>query len=113
MRRFHYAGGSIVVSDQVCKAILRYARALARSDTSDIIVVPSFTDDFGTGLSHIVLGPASQIISVPAPDLEVAIEDAHTVEILEGRTRSLDPERPDWGEEITDIVDLKAYDWGL
>ena len=113
MRRLFYAGGSIVISDQVCKAVLRYARALARNDSANVVTLPSFTEDFGRGISHILVGPTSQLLSVPTADLEVELTDAQIVEILEGRTKSLDPERPDWSDDITDIEDLTVYDWGL
>lgn len=113
MRRLFYAGGSIVISDQVCKAVLRYARALARNDSANVVTLPSFTEDFGRGISHILVDPTSQLLSVPTADLEVELTDAQIVEILEGRTKSLDPERPDWSDDITDIEDLTVYYWGL
>lgn len=113
MRKLHYAGGSIIISDQVCKAVLRYARALSHSDTSDLVILPSFTEEFGRGVAHILIGPASQILSVPTADLEIDLADSRMVEILESRTKELDPQRPDWDEDVADVMDLDQYDWGM
>lgn len=113
MRKLYYAGGSIIISDQVCKAILRYGRALARAESADLIILPAFTEDFGKGVAHILLGPSSQFLSVPTADFDVDLADSRMVEILESRTRELDPDRPDWREDVADVHDLDGYDWGL
>ena len=113
MRRLYYAGGSIIISDQVGKAVLRYARALARHQSSDLVVLPAFTEDFGKGVAHILIGPSSQMMSVPTAEFEIDLADAHMVEILESRTKTNDPDRPDWSDDIADVMDLEGYDWGL
>lgn len=113
MRKLYYAGGSIIISDQVCKAVLRYARALARTESADLVILPAFTEDFGKGVAHILIGPSSQILSVPTADLEIDLADAQMVEILESRTKELDPERPAWSDDIADVMDLDGFDWGL
>ena len=100
MRKLYYAGGSIIISDQVCKSILRYGRALARSGSSDLVVLPAFTENFGKGVAHILLGPASQMLSVPTAEFDIDLADAHMVEILESRTKELDPDRLDEGAVI-------------
>jgi hypothetical protein len=113
MRKLYYAGGSIIINDQVCKAILRYSRALARSGSSDLVIMPAFTEAFGRGVAHILLGPASQMMSVPTADFDVDLADARMVEILESRTHQHDPERPEWSDDIDDVMDLDGFDWGL
>ncbi len=113
MRKLYYAGGSIIISDQVCKAVLRYSRALAKSESSDLIILPAFTEAFGKGVAHILIGPASQMMSVPTADFDVDLADARMVEILEGRTLKNDPDRPEWSEDVADVMDLDGFDWGL
>lgn len=113
MRKLYYAGGSIIISDQVSKAVLRYARALSRSGTADFVILPAFTEDFGKGVAHILIGPASQMMSVPTAEFEIDLADAHMVETLESRTLQLQPDRPDWSEDVADVMDLDGYDWGL
>lgn len=113
MRKIYYSGGSVVVSDQVCKAILRYSRALARAGTADIVVFPAFTIEHPRGIAHILVGPSSQLLSVPWNDVGVDLNDAGMVEILEGRTHKLDPSTPKWGEDIVDVEDFTTFDWDL
>jgi hypothetical protein len=33
------------------------------------------------------------------------------VEILEGRTRRLHPDAPDWDKDIIDVTDFTSFDW--
>ena len=111
MRKLHYAGGSVTISDQVCKAILRYARALAKAETADLVVFPGLTGDNRLGAAHILIGPSSQLLSVPVEDLDLDLADSRMVEILESRTKSLDPDRPEWGQDVVDIEDFTSFDW--
>ena len=111
MRKLYYAGGSVIVSDQVCKAILRYARALAKADTADLVVFPGFTEDNRQGIAHVLIGPSSQLLSVPTQELDIDLGDARMVEILEARTRNLDPGTPEWGNDIVDVTDFTTFDW--
>lgn len=111
MRKLYYAGGSIIVADQVCKAILRYSRALARQHSADLVIMPALTDDNRVGIAHILLGPSSQILSVPTEELSIDLDDPAMVEILEGRTKRLDPNTPDWDKDVVDVTDFSTYDW--
>jgi len=111
MRKLFYAGGYVITSDQVCKAILRYARALAKANAADLVVFPVFTADNHSGMAHIVIGPSSQILSVPTEDIDIDLEDARMVEIIESRTKNLDPDRPDWGKDVVDVEDFTSFDW--
>ena len=76
-------------------------------------MLPDFTEDFGKGVAHILIGPSSQMMSIPTAEFEIDLADAHMVEILESRTKAIDPDRPDWSEDIADVIDLDGYDWGL
>jgi hypothetical protein len=75
------------------------------------VVTPCLTPKNQRGLAHILIGPASQLLSVPTDDIGVDLDDARLVELLESRTKSLDPTRPEWGEDIVDVVDSAPYDW--
>lgn len=111
MRELHYAGGSVMVADQVCKAVLRYARALSKADSADLVVFPSLTQDKRRGITHVLLGPSSQLMSTPMEDIGIDLEDPRLVEILEARTQRLDPKRPEWGGDIVDVEDFTHFDW--
>lgn len=111
MRKLYYAGGSVIISDQVCKAILRYARALAKAETADLVIFPAFTEDNRQGIAHILIGPSSQILSVPAEEIDIDLDDSRMVEILESRSKNLDPDLPPWGNDIVDVTDFSSFDW--
>lgn len=111
MRKLYYAGGFIIISDQVCKAILRYARALSKAGSADVVILPAFTDENRKGMAHILIGPSSQMLSVPAEEMEVDLGDARMVELLESRTRNLDPNRPEWSDDIVDVEAFTDFDW--
>lgn len=107
MRRLHYAGGQLLTADTTCKAVLRYARALAESDTADVVTVPAIGESGSTVAAHLLIGPASQIFSVPVPS-EGAPEpaDREVVAELEARTRRLAPSTPAWPDEMQDVPDF-------
>lgn len=111
MRELFYAGGSAIISDQTCKAVLRYARALARANTADIVVFPALTDKHRKGYAHFLIGPSSQLMSSPTDDVGLDLDDPAVVEILESRTLKLDPTRPDWDKDIVDVQDFTHFDW--
>jgi hypothetical protein len=84
----------MLTSDEVCKAVLRYARALGETDNAEIIAIPVVTDEGITGLAHILVGPASQLFSMPAHSQGNDPFDAEIVDDLNARTRALQPSRP-------------------
>ncbi|WP_411720874.1 hypothetical protein [Mycetocola sp.] len=106
MRRLYYSSGSLLTGDEVCKAVLRYARALAETDDADIIAVPVLTDDGILGLAHLLVGPASQLFSMPAPSQGDDPFDADIIDKLNAMTRALQPSRPEAEAPRTDVLDL-------
>ncbi|HEV7813255.1 MAG TPA: hypothetical protein VGO99_09800 [Leifsonia sp.] len=110
MRRIHYAGGSMLTGDRTCKAVLRYARALAESGDSDIVTVPVVTEGGSRAMAHLLIGPASQLFSTPVENSPDEPYDAEVVAELETRTRKLHPGTPAWPAEMTDVPNLDDYD---
>jgi hypothetical protein len=106
MRRLYYSSGSLLTGDDVCKAVLRYARALAISGHADIIVIPVVTDDGISGLAHMLVGPASQVFSMPAPSDGNDPFDAETIEKLNSMSRALQPSRPEAEAARPEVLDL-------
>ena len=103
MRHLFYAGSSVLVADITCKAVLRYARALAEAKASDIAMIPVITDGGSQGIAHILIGPSSQLLSTHVPDSVDEPVDMDVIEDLERKTRELFPATPSWPSEMTDI----------
>lgn len=108
MRKIFYAGGSVLTGDQTCKAVLRLARALAMKGQSDIIEFPIVEEGGQVAIAHLLIGPASQIASIPVLGAADEPNDHRVIAELEERTQSLQPSRPVWDEEMLDVPDL---DW--
>jgi|SRR5947209_6403 len=111
MRRLYYAGGHVLIGDATCKALIRYARALAEVGRSDVVTVPLASEGGGVEYAHFLIGPASQLFDVPvqnAPDTPV---DQAVIDYLEQETRKLHPPTPAWDEELTDFDHLDYSDF--
>ncbi len=91
MLQLHYAGESVLVSNAVGEAVLRYARALADTHSSDVVAIPVIEPGGEVARAEFLLGPASQLYSTPAPgEVELAADDDLVAE-LDGKTRILRP----------------------
>jgi hypothetical protein len=106
MRRIYYTGGQVLTGDRTCKALLRYARALAEAGTSDVVTIPVLSEGGSKGSAHFLIGPASEIFSVPVLEGPEEPFDQAAINRLEDQTRRLQPTRPEWPDEMTDIGDL-------
>ena len=107
MRKLHYSSGTMLVADVTCKAVLRYARALADVGKSDVISVPVITEGGSSATAHLLIGPASQLWSTPVENSHSEEPvDAETIAHIEQETRRMQPSRPAWNEEMTDLPDL-------
>jgi hypothetical protein len=106
MRKIYYAGGAVLTGDQTCKAVLRLARALAMKNQSDIIDFPIIEEGGQRATAHLLIGPSSQIASVPVPGAEDEPNDPEVILELERRTAELQPSRPVWDDEMRDVPDF-------
>ncbi|MDR5699174.1 hypothetical protein [Agromyces aerolatus] len=109
MRRLHYTGGHLITADAVCKATLRYARALAEERTSDVVSIPVLGEGGTIASAHLLLGPASQLYSVPVGDAIDEFPASGVVAELERRTHRLQPSRPEWPDEMEDVPSVDDF----
>jgi hypothetical protein len=94
MERISYAAASVLTGDRLANAIVAYARALAKKGESDMVDFPVLLDSGEVVLAEILIGPASQLLSVPEHSGHDDIVDEERVADLERRTASLAPPRP-------------------
>ena len=85
----HYTGGSVLMADDVCEALIQYARVLAASQASDVLVVPVIDDDGELLTAELLVGPASQLLAVPVLGVEESGRDQTVIDDIERRTRRL------------------------
>lgn len=108
MRRLYYAGGEVLLADATCKAVLRYARALAENGRFDVVSLPAIGVGGEHGSAHLLLGPTSELFSTPVVGGGESLDDPELVRHLELRTRALQPNGPKWSDEMRDIPDFEA-----
>lgn len=94
MQKLYYASGYVLLGNEVCTAVVEYAQALANAGKSDLVVVPSLSDEGLRGETRLLLGPASQLFTSPALDRGVDLDDPTAVESMCEKTRHLQPSRP-------------------
>lgn len=93
MERIHYAGGTIVTGTDISRALLDYAAVLARNEASTTIDVPVRDEEGHRTHANLLIGPASQLISVTEPsDLEEIVDEELVAE-LRAKTERLGPPR--------------------
>lgn len=68
MRRLAYADSSVVTVDRLADKVVEYASALARYATSDTVWVPIVGPHGTPSEAQFLLGPASQLVSLPEED---------------------------------------------
>ncbi|HEY4267569.1 MAG TPA: hypothetical protein VGM94_05195 [Galbitalea sp.] len=111
MKILSYSGESVVVSDRMGDTVVDYARALAAQQSADVIDVP-VAEGSGTATARLLIGPSSQIISLPSHEPDVDLADGDLIEELQSRIRALSPERSyaarsdTWHDDATDDLDF-------
>lgn len=93
MFQLHFTGDTVLMSDDVCHALLRYARALADTHTSDIVSIPVVTDTGEVTIAEFLLGPASQLFATRVPGMAEKGTDAAVAADLAQRTGRLRPSK--------------------
>lgn len=94
MQRFHYTGDTILMADDTAAALLDYASALAEANTSDVVAVPVVDETGATTIAELLIGPASQLYTMPATGVEEIGGDAAVIAELRMRAAKLRPSRP-------------------
>lgn len=91
MKRVIYAGSEFLTGDEIASALLRYSAALAEVGEAETVTIPAVEDDGSVGSVDLLVGPASQIVAIPAGRGTTELVDAGIVAELEARTRRLRP----------------------
>ncbi|WP_146244265.1 hypothetical protein [Curtobacterium sp. MCBD17_032] len=106
MRRVHYVNSHFLTGDRISKALLRYARALAVAERSDVVEIPVLSEGGTQVYAHVLIGPASEIYSTPVPDSREEPTDEDVIAHLERGTLRLEPARPSWDAEMALVPDV-------
>lgn len=91
MMKLDYAGGQVLVSDQLCHVLLTYSADVARAGGSETLQIPVVTIDGIRGIAEVVVGPASQLLATPTDMPDVDLDDTHAIEEIVARTAATKP----------------------
>jgi hypothetical protein len=89
MQIIHYGEATYVTGDDIAHAVIEYAKALARAESSDTVVVPFRRADETDGRLELLIGPASQMVLEHADAEGEEILDSRLVEDIVRRIRVL------------------------
>ena len=78
MKRIVYASGGFLTDDSIADALMDYASVLAIVGSADVIKIPGLDDQGVVREMQLVIGPASQLLSV-STDEPTAEMDADEV----------------------------------
>lgn len=89
MKRLSYAGESFLTTDAVADEVVRFVAALGGGHGPEALEIPAVTNDGGTMLVQLVVGPASQLVSVPEQVVQGEPDTTDVVSRLRKRIEAL------------------------
>lgn len=89
MHRLSYAGETVFVADNVCRALMDYASALAAASIADVVSIPVIDEAGLLTDAEVLVGPASQLFAARVEHMREEAEDAAVVEELQKRTEKV------------------------
>jgi hypothetical protein len=89
METIYYANDTLRTGTDIARAVLDYAGALARRNSSETVDIPVRREDGTLGRANLLLGPASQLVAETAADSADEVEDEELVRTLRERIKEL------------------------
>ncbi|HEV7951425.1 MAG TPA: hypothetical protein VGP24_16810 [Glaciihabitans sp.] len=111
MKRIHYAGDSLLTGNDIADALVSYAQALARKNTSATVEVPVRVENGSIAVASVLIGPASQLTAIPEETDFDEISDPDLVAELTAESDLLGHAKPQSGvDESLNTQNMDAYD---
>lgn len=106
MQRVYYAGAEFLMSDAGAVALLDFAALIAGASQSQRIAVPVVGEDGEPALIQAIIGPASQLVMIPAPSSVPDPDAGAFIADLDSRSKQYrsatavvgSDETPDWDD---------------
>lgn len=89
MRTISYGGESFTTSDDAADALLEFAAAAAMNDFAGVIHMPAVNEDGSAMTADLVIGPASELLVVPARAGYAELDTRAEVASLRAKTAEL------------------------
>lgn len=89
MKRIVYAGSELVTGDDIADALMDFGQALAEESTAENVEIPVIDGSGERAMASLLVGPASQIVALPAASPYPELVDEVAVQRLRARTAGL------------------------
>jgi hypothetical protein len=89
MKRISYCGDSFLTTDGAADALLALVVALPDGHDSELLELPAVNSEGAEMVVQVVVGPGSELISVPEESTAGEPDTVETVAYLRGRTRTM------------------------
>jgi hypothetical protein len=86
MDRIRYAGGSLITGSAIAHAVLEYGKTLAQERVADTVRIPTIDENGRPGSAELLVGPASELVSISEESPHPEIEDEALIADLRERT---------------------------
>lgn len=110
MKRIHYAGENLVTGDAIADALVFYAEALARRETSAAIEIPALFAEKDIRTVTVLLGPASQLVAIPEDSATDDLFDEELVARMKSASAALGVPQPQSDDDRDHARDVNALD---
>ena len=87
MKRILYASGGFFTDDAIADALMEYASVLAIVDSADLVSIPGVDDGGKVREIMLIVGPASQLVSMSSDAVAVDLNVEEAVQDLHQRIR--------------------------
>jgi hypothetical protein len=112
MKRMSFCGMTFLTTDAVADTVMELTALLPDGHNSELLVVPSFTQDGSERLVNLLVAPGSELISIPEDDLGAERDTSRAVAVLREQIDVLASER-DTGITTTRAVASSSADWAF
>lgn len=103
MKRILYASGGFFTDDAIAEALMEYASVLAIVDSADLVAFPGVDDDGKVREIMLIVGPASQLVSMSSDAVSVDLNAEEAVRDLRERARRRLPSSIGVGDASTSV----------
>lgn len=110
MRRISYSGASFLTTAAVADALLPLVTALGISQTTETLDLPAVNSTGKPMTVKLVLGPQSELISIPEESPWEIADTAAALAYLRARTQTLTQPKPFAFYETVPVTDFDS-DW--
>ena len=111
MKRIFHSGGSIVTGSDIADAVLLYVEALHNRSEAAVVDIPVVGENGLVQRAQLLIGPASQLVSVSAESLTPELVDLETTAWLRDQAESRTMTSAAWTREVSMATQFDEYDY--